>query len=102
MTGHLGLPAPGPTPATVPPRTASPRRRYMVILRYGGVYADVDVECRKPLDDVIRPTDTLVVGWEVEVSSDERARQMTYIRKRQVGCRGGGLRGGARLLVGGV
>lgn len=38
----------------------------MVILRYGGVYADKGIECRKPLDSVIRPADTMVVGWEWE------------------------------------
>jgi len=35
-----------------------------VVLRVGGVYADVDTECRKPLSGLIRPHDTLVVSWE--------------------------------------
>jgi mannosyltransferase OCH1-like enzyme len=43
----------------------------MVILKYGGVYADIDVECRKPLDTVLLPSDAMVVGWEVEVPTDE-------------------------------
>jgi len=30
--------------------------RYMVVLRHGGVYADVDVECRRPLDHLVRPS----------------------------------------------
>jgi hypothetical protein len=58
--------------------------RYMVVLRLGGVYADIDVECRQPLDSVIRPTDTMVVGWEAEVASDAQAYQRHFARKRQV------------------
>lgn len=38
--------------------------RYMVVLRHGGVYADIDTEVRQPLDSVLEPFDTLVVGWE--------------------------------------
>jgi mannosyltransferase OCH1-like enzyme len=41
----------------------------MVLLRTGGVYADIDVECMQPLDKLIQPTDTLVVGWEGELPS---------------------------------
>jgi FkbM family methyltransferase len=37
--------------------------RYMALLRFGGVVADTDVECVRPLDDVILPADTLVAGW---------------------------------------
>lgn len=58
--------------------------RYMVILRLGGVYADIDVECRQPLDTVIRATDTMVVGWEAEVASDAAAFRRHFVRKRQV------------------
>jgi hypothetical protein len=58
--------------------------RYMVILRMGGVYADIDVECRQPLDTVIRPSDTMVVGWESEVSTDVEAFKRHFARKRQV------------------
>jgi hypothetical protein len=58
--------------------------RYMVVLRLGGVYADIDVECRQPLDRVIRPTDTMVVGWEAEVASDAQAYKRHFARKRQV------------------
>ena len=59
-------------------------RRYMVVLRSGGVYADMDVECRKPLNSLIMPRDTLIVGWENEFSSAEEARNRKYVRKRQV------------------
>eukprot|EP00803_Ostreobium_quekettii_P009414 evm.model.scf_1171.5 EVM.evm.TU.scf_1171.5 scf_1171:27804-30200(+) len=58
--------------------------RYMVVLRYGGVYADVDTECKAPLDEVIRPEDELVAGWESEVGSDEEAFRRHYVRRRQV------------------
>ena len=58
--------------------------RYMVVLRLGGVYADVDTECRKPLNDIIRPQDTLIVSWENEFSTAEEARSRKYVRKRQV------------------
>ena len=58
--------------------------RYMVVLRSGGVYADMDVECRKPLNSLIMPRDTLIVGWENEFSSAEEARDRRYVRKRQV------------------
>ncbi|KXZ52833.1 hypothetical protein GPECTOR_8g216 [Gonium pectorale] len=58
--------------------------RYMVILRFGGVYADIDVELRQPLDNVIGPTDTLVVGWEAEVATDAEAFKRHFVRKRQV------------------
>lgn len=47
--------------------------RYLVLLRHGGVFADVDAECRQPLDGLIQSRDTLVVGWDNEYSSAERA-----------------------------
>lgn len=58
--------------------------RYMVILRYGGVYADIDVECRRPLESFILPTDSMVVGWEAEAPNDVEAFNHHYVRKRQV------------------
>ncbi|KAK9806068.1 hypothetical protein WJX72_000034 [[Myrmecia] bisecta] len=58
--------------------------RYMVVLRLGGVYADMDTECRKPLNNLIAPRDTMVVGWENEFSSDEEAAHRHYARTRQV------------------
>lgn len=47
--------------------------RYMVVLRHGGAYADIDTECRRPLDEVLRSRDTLVAGWENEFVSDQAA-----------------------------
>ena len=58
--------------------------RYLVVLRYGGVYADVDTECRVPLDELLAPTDTLVVGWENEFATASKAAARKYVRKRQV------------------
>lgn len=56
----------------------------MVILRLGGIYADVDTECRQPMSKIIQPRDTLVVGWENEFSTAEEAHRRSYVRKRQV------------------
>ena len=56
----------------------------MVVLRLGGVYADVDTECKLPLNEIILPKDTLIVSWENEFSTAEEARQRKYVRKRQV------------------
>ncbi|GMH40318.1 hypothetical protein BSKO_08222 [Bryopsis sp. KO-2023] len=58
--------------------------RYMVILRYGGVYADIDTESIAPLDSVIRSGDRLVAGWEAEVATSEEAFNRHFVRKRQV------------------
>ncbi len=55
-----------------------------MILRMGGVYADIDVELRQPLDSVVKPTDTMVVGWEAEVPDDAAAFKRHFVRKRQV------------------
>lgn len=46
--------------------------RYMAVLRHGGVYADLDAECRRPLDGVLHSRDTLVAGWAAEFA-DPRA-----------------------------
>jgi mannosyltransferase OCH1-like enzyme len=27
--------------------------RYMVVLRYGGLYADIDTECHRPMDELV-------------------------------------------------
>lgn len=58
--------------------------RYMVVLRMGGVYADIDVECRQPLDAVIMPADTMVVGWEGEADGDDGLSGRHFARKRQI------------------
>ena len=51
----------------------SPLRRYMVVLRAGGVYADIDTECKQPLDTIVRSRDTLIVGWESEFPDAQKA-----------------------------
>jgi hypothetical protein len=58
--------------------------RYLVVLRVGGLYADIDTECRADLDALIHPGDTLVVGWENEFPSPARAAARQYARTRQV------------------
>jgi hypothetical protein len=54
------------------------------VLRHGGVYADIDTECRKPIDDFVRASDTLVVGWENEFATDDEAYARHFVRRRQV------------------
>ena len=61
--------------------------RYLVVLRMGGVYTDSDVECQKPLDDLIQPSDALIAGWEAEFPNATIARISEYARKRQVAAR---------------
>jgi hypothetical protein len=58
--------------------------RYLVVLRHGGVYADIDTECAQPLDGFIRNTDTLVAGWEGEVGDEVSFVNRHYARYRQV------------------
>jgi hypothetical protein len=58
--------------------------RYLVVLRYGGVYADIDTECKQPLSQAIRPTDTLLVGWEGEVPDHDTLVHRHFARYRQV------------------
>ena len=58
--------------------------RYLVVLRHGGVYADIDAECMQPLDSFIRSADTLVAGWEGEVSDQAAVINRHFARHRQV------------------
>ena len=58
--------------------------RYLVVLKHGGVYADIDTECRRPLDDVVDAKDTFVVGWEDEFATDARAYSRHFVRRRQM------------------
>ena len=58
--------------------------RILVVLKEGGVYADMDAGCVKPIDTFISPTDALVVGWENECATDERAYSRHFARKRQI------------------
>ena len=59
--------------------------RAQVVLRVGGVYADLDTECRRPMSDLIRPRDTLVGCWENEFARPRDAEARHYVRNRQVG-----------------
>lgn len=58
--------------------------RYMVVLLHGGVYADSDTECKRPLDSVISSKDKMLAGWELEFGTEQEAAQRTYARTRQV------------------
>lgn len=61
--------------------------RYLVVLRYGGLYADTDVECVSSIDNAWHgvPADTtMAVGIERTFSSLEAATKRTYVRQRQV------------------
>lgn len=58
--------------------------RYLVVLRYGGVYADVDTESIVSMESVIGPGDLLVVGWEAEFPSGTEAFERHFVRLRQV------------------
>ena len=59
--------------------------RYMVVLSQGGFYADLDTDCWKPLDSIMRPEDKMLVGWEDEFSSFEAKERHFFGRQRQVG-----------------
>ena len=49
--------------------------RYLIVLHTGGVYADIDTECRQPMDSSLRSTDTPWL-WAGRTSS-ERMRWRT-------------------------
>lgn len=57
--------------------------RVLVLLRKGGVYADADAACVAPLDALLQPDDTLVVGWENAFDTPEQAHARHYVRQRQ-------------------
>ena len=58
--------------------------RYMVILRYGGVYADLDTECLISMDDIIDAEDEMIVGWEGDLKDETAAIPRHFVRRRQV------------------
>lgn len=58
--------------------------RYMVVLRYGGMYADIDTECRRPLSELLSPRDTLIAGWENEFPEPYLTEMRHYVRNRQI------------------
>lgn len=55
-----------------------------MVLRLGGAYADIDAECRQPLDSIIQPADTLLVGWDTEVSNATSAAATGLARQRLI------------------
>ncbi|KAK9794600.1 hypothetical protein WJX73_004377 [Symbiochloris irregularis] len=57
--------------------------RYMVVLRYGGVHADIDTESIRPLDDLIEQNDTLLACWENEFATPQEAKKHMFVRQRQ-------------------
>ena len=55
------------------------------MLKYGGFYADLDTECRVPLDQYLADgTPSLVVGIENEFDSLDAAFARSYARQRQL------------------
>ena len=51
----------------------------------GGIYADADVWCVRPMARLLRPADTLVVTWEGAWSSAEETAATLFERQAQVG-----------------
>ena len=58
--------------------------RYMVVLSQGGFYADLDTNCWKPMDSIMRPEDKMLAGWEDEFSTFEAKERFFFGRQRQV------------------
>ena len=58
--------------------------RYLVVLRHGGIYADIDTECGVDFDELIQPDDTFLAGWEDEFASADIAVSNKFARQRQV------------------
>lgn len=58
--------------------------RYMVVLRSGGVYADLDTESIVPLDQFLFSDDALVVGWECDMPSIKDTIRRNFVRQRQI------------------
>ena len=57
--------------------------RYAVIHKYGGYYADIDVECIRRLDDWDTGTADMVVGIEAEFDTFAAARKRKFARQLQ-------------------
>lgn len=60
--------------------------RYLVVLRYGGLYADTDVQCMSPIHtwSLVPRGSAMVVGIEAEFDTPEEAFRRTYARQQQV------------------
>jgi hypothetical protein len=57
--------------------------RILVLLRHGGVYADVDAAAATPLDALLTASDSLVVCWENAFRTAAEAYDRHYVRQRQ-------------------
>jgi len=55
--------------------------RYVLMYQQGGVYADVDTYAIAPIDRVITPSDTHVVGHEEYLLSQELIGNMVYTKR---------------------
>ncbi|KAK9794075.1 hypothetical protein WJX73_008696 [Symbiochloris irregularis] len=71
--------------------------RYMVVLKHGGVSADVDTDSARSMDELMQPGDRLVVGWEREYADDQLMAKDKFVRAAQVQQRGKG-QTGIRIL----
>jgi hypothetical protein len=58
--------------------------RYMIVAVHGGLYADMDCECRRPLD-FLRPEDELVVATELRTDS-RKVRELYRTRRGLLHC----------------
>ncbi|PTX91654.1 glycosyltransferase [Opitutus sp. ER46] len=59
--------------------------RYLAVCRHGGIYADIDMECRKPHGPLLDRAD-LVLGVEETVSPIEARRLLNPYRTRIANC----------------
>ena len=48
--------------------------RYLAILSFGGIYADIDCACAKPIETWMNNKDGMVVGVELMISENEREK----------------------------
>lgn len=39
--------------------------RYEILYKYGGIYVDADMECKRPVDDLVRTARSIFAAWEV-------------------------------------
>ena len=53
--------------------------RYMVVLRLGGVHADVGTECRQPLNDLVQPHVTTSPCVQIRLVSPRQSRPIYQV-----------------------
>lgn len=56
--------------------------RYLIVFRHGGVYADVDMECRRPVDALLEGA-SCVLAIEAHLT-ERRRRRLGYRAPRQI------------------